>query len=420
MNELSTFAGRYHLAASPDWQALLTLFDLNEGFAFVVLLVRNEEGAEVCREALGRRLADTGKELLIVETAPPTRLERVAEALLPDAAPAGTGAVWVERVVSEGAPDYAEWREAWRRGVAALNQHRNPFRRKWNVPVIFAGAPWLQEVLRENAPDLWSVRTQVVWVEPEPGESPVGAIGRDIERKPRRGPDPEMALAQAERLRGRPGAEALLARMLYRAGLGFAAQSRWPEAVQAFEASLAIRPADEKDLAELAETHLSLGRSLTWVENYSRANAHMDHALALFRQAGELLREAASISGLGDIALLRSDYAVARRRYEEALQLFRQGAFLRGEANCIRRLGDIATFVSDFAEARRRYTDALHLYTAIPEPYSIGWTHMTLARLTSGAERAQHVQAARQAFLGIGRADLVQFLHDEFESNAAT
>ena len=47
-------AGRYNLAASPDWQALLTLFELNEGFAFIVLLVSNEEGAMVCRDALAR------------------------------------------------------------------------------------------------------------------------------------------------------------------------------------------------------------------------------------------------------------------------------------------------------------------------------------------------------------------------------
>lgn len=200
MRDASTFANRYNLAASPDWQALLTHFELNEGFAFIVLLVPNEEGAEVCRDALAKRLAASGQELLELETTP-DRLKEIADALLLTEARPQTGAVWVSRVVSEGSPDYREWREAWRHGVSALNQHRNPFRRKWNVPVVFVGAPRLQEVLRENAPDLWSVRTQVAWVEPETPAADANVpwiSGEGLSR----GPDLEMALAEVERLSG--------------------------------------------------------------------------------------------------------------------------------------------------------------------------------------------------------------------------
>jgi tetratricopeptide (TPR) repeat protein len=362
VREASTFASRYNLATSPDWQALLTHFELNEGFAFIVLLVPNEEGAVVCRDALVRRLAATGHELLELETTP-DRLKEIADALLLTEARPETGVVWASRVVSEGAPDYREWREAWRRGVAALNQHRNPFRRKWSVPVVFVGAPWLQEVLRENAPDLWSVRTQVAWVEPEAPATGF-SLARTSGDAPRRGPDPEMALAEAERLRGKKGSEHLVARLLYRAGLGFASRYQWRDAVLAFLQSITIgRVAASAE--ELADTHYELGKARTWTLDYEAAAAHSAEAMRLYREVGDTLGEANCLFGLGNIAFERSDHGEARRRYEEALPLYRQVGDVTGEANCIQRLGDIAIERSDHGEARRRYDEALPLYRQV-------------------------------------------------------
>lgn len=393
MSELSTFASRYRLGASPDWQALLTLLDLNEGFAFIVLLVPNEEGAAVCQDALMKRFAASGQKLLEMETAPPERLGSIAEALLFADAPPETGAVWVSRVVSEGAPDYVEWREAWRYGVASLNQHRNPFRRKWNVPVIFAGAPWLQELLRENAPDLWSVRTQVAWVEPEAPEIAARALQPGLVAS-RRGPDPEMALAEAKKLRGKPGAEAAIARLVYRAGKGFAAQYRWREAVEAFRESLAIRGKSPTDIAGFADTNYELGKVLTWTADYAGANAHLMEALPTYHQLGDTTAEASCIEQLGDIALARSDHAEARRRYEEALSLFRKVGDVLGETNCIMSLGDIALRRSDHAEARRRYEEALPLYQQAGDV--LGEANCILRMGDIALERPDYAEARRR------------------------
>jgi tetratricopeptide (TPR) repeat protein len=536
VRDASTFASRYKLAGSPDWQALLKLFELNEGFAFIVLLVPNEEGAVVCSDALAKRLEVARKKLLELETTP-DRLREIANALLFTEARPETGAVWVSRVVSEGAPDYREWRDAWRRGVSALNQHRNPLRRKWSVPVVFVGAPWLQDVLRENAPDLWSVRTQVAWVEPEAPAMATNAA-RTFGDVPRRGPDPLMAIAEAERLRGKQGSELAVARLLYRAGLGFAASYQWRDAVRMFRESLEIREASASQ-EDSAVTNYQLGRALTRTLDYEAAAARLlaairfyrqegdvrgeancnwslgdialrrsdhgeaqrryeealplyrqvgsvlgqancigslgdialrqlDHgearrryeeALPLFRQAGNVLGEANCIQSLGDIALQRSDHGEARRQYQEALQLYRQVGNLLGEANCIKSLGDIALERSDDGEAARWYEEALqlyrqvgdvlgeanciqglgdiahqlsvlesatgsyeqalHLYERIREPYSIGHTHLRLARLAAAPEdRDRHIQAARVAWLSIDRPDLVKELDDEFKPSS--
>ncbi len=88
---------------------------------------------------------------------------------------------------------------------------------------------------------------------------------------------------------------------------------------------------------------------------------------------------------------------------------------LLGEANCIQGLGDVARRVSDNASAQGFCEQALRLYERIGEPFSIGSTHLRLARVAASPEdRDRHIEAARAAWLSIDRPDLVKQLDDEF------
>ena len=146
------------------------------------------------------------------------------------------------------------------------------------------------------------------------------------------------------------------------------------------------------------------------------ATARYERALPLFRQVGSVLGEANCIQGLGYIALSRADLDGATARYEQALPLFRQVGSVLGEANCIQGLGDIARDRSNHDRARAWYEQALPLYRAIPEPYSVGWTLVRLARITpADGERSHHWTAARQAWTSIGREDLIESIEAEFE-----
>ena len=124
---------------------------------------------------------------------------------------------------------------------------------------------------------------------------------------------------------------------------------------------------------------------------------------------GALGGEANCVKGLGDIAFARSDREEARRRYEAALSLYQQIGHVLGEANCVRRLGDIDEAEGKIAPACEHWCQALALYAKIPEPYSIGFAHIRLARRAAAPdEAAAHREAARKAWESIYRPDLIE------------
>jgi len=364
---LQRLSAAYNLGGSPDWQALLSHFELGDGFAFIVLLVPNDDGSRVCRAALEQFLQGRGKSLLELPVSDANALKSIAGSLLSVSVGSDTGAVWVSRAVPEGVAGCAEWRNAWREGVARLNQFRNPLRRQFEVPLVFVGAPWLQEVLREAAPDLWSVRTLVSWVEPR------GVVAPDLrELRPAaaqstgRGPDPELALEEVARLRAKPGAsELVIARLLFRAGQGFASRYQWQQAARAFEESMRIRQSHNAPIEDQADSAYHLGSVVAQLLEYECASEALELARSLYRRVGSITGKADCIYRLGAISLQRSQHGAAAGRYAEALSLYRRVSDPWGEANCIASLGDIALQRADYEGARTCYEDALPLFRRI-------------------------------------------------------
>ena len=207
------------------------------------------------------------------------------------------------------------------------------------------------------------------------------------------------------------------------------------------------------------ELHPSPGDIALACSDHDGARERYEAALPLYRRVGDVQGEANCILSLGDIALARSDHDGARERYDEALSLYRRLGHVLGEANCIRSLGDIARECSDHDGARERYETALPLYRrvglcwarrtasrawvtsrsrartatvrassstrpwrstpAFLSPYSIGRAHDALARVAQDEdERVRHIAAAREAWLSIGRDDLVRQWLDQTGASA--
>ena len=208
-----------------EWEKLLTHFEWNEGFSFIVILIPDADQAEIRRQTLERHLAASGKKLHTIRFKNTSELKLLAVTLFDLNLPDDTGAIWVTAVIPEALKNYEEWAAAWREGAARLNQFRNPLRRKFAVPLIFVGAPWLQIALREAAQDLWSIRTTVINIEAD------AAPLRDFQAANARNnpmpqslsesaPNVQLALNAIEKLRGKAGNKAELVSYLIRAGRG--------------------------------------------------------------------------------------------------------------------------------------------------------------------------------------------------------
>jgi tetratricopeptide (TPR) repeat protein len=152
---------------------------------------------------------------------------------------------------------------------------------------------------------------------------------------------------------------------------------------------------------------------------YDSAQTRYEQALPLYQQVGDILGQANCIKSQGTIALRQSDCDTAYKYYREAIPLYQQAGSLLGEANCVKSLGDVALKRSQHDMARARYEQALSLYRAITAPYAVGWTHVRLARLaTSDRMRSRHWKAAREAWAGIERMDLIASITAGFDKQS--
>lgn len=402
-NRLENVARRYPLAAQAEWRKLLEHFDLATGFAFVVLLVPDSDGAELCRHELQTRLERGGRRLHIIELSRPDELCTLPGRFLGLTFPPEAACLWLGSVVPDYAKDYADWRSAWEFALARLNAYRNPIREHFQFTLIFAGAPWLQEVLREIAPDLWSVRTLVVRIQPvKLGDGltittePVSVQASDASAL-----DPQYALQQAEKLNHAPGNKLMAARLLHRAGEGFAARHRWHDAEQAYLVSLNLKREHKASIEDLLPTlnHLAFAcqvlgqtrRSVSYSEqslamarevadkraegvalghlglayadlgDARKAISYHEQQLAIARMIGDRRAECAAFAGLGLGYSELGDAHKAIEHHEQQLAIARQMDDRRMECNALGNLGVAYRIMGDIHKAVELYEQALAL-----------------------------------------------------------
>lgn len=407
----------------PEWQLLLTHIEISEGFSFVVLLVPDVDWADACRLALSHSLDAMNKSLLTVDFSGPEDFKvelpgRLLNLNISDR----TGAVWVEKTVSEASPNFTDWQSAWQGMVARLNQFRNPLRRHFQVPLVFVGASWIQQLIRETAPDLWSVRTLVTRIQP-PGEAV--QLRSEIERNTEQqleglAIDPDLALRTAARLRHSPGNELALAELLYRAGRGLIARTQWKEAEAATRESLDLQRSFNASNQDLANAMFQLGYTLQRQSRFAEAIALVDEARNFYSGSDSVLGEANCIMSLGDIALRRSDNASAQTHLQEALPLYRRAGSVLGEANCIKNLGELALRRSDYVSAQTHFEEALPLYRRIGDVLGEancikGLGDITLDRSDHASAQARYEEALplyRRVGSVLGEANCIQSLAD--------
>ena len=354
-DESSVLARRYGQTAASEWQRVLNHFALGEGFALIILVVPDRDGAHLCRDELERLLAAQGSLLVRQEPATPGELVQLSNSLLDIEPMPGGGAIWIAAVVPHSAPNFRAWEGAWRRTLEGLNQQRNPLRRHFEYPLIIVAAPWLVPLFRDVAPDLWSVRSQVVRIEPDREftrrwSDEIRQVSPPVETpRPTDAPDPALALREAERLRGIRGRERDRAEMLTRAGRGLRSRKdlRGAEAVLR-EASdllaIAVEPAADprsrqargRDRAAaektLRDVLVSRGNTVHELGLALRDQGRATEAEEAFRRALALLEEGGATAVSRGIAVDYLGRALRDQgRAAEAEETFRRALALKEE-----------------------------------------------------------------------------------------
>ena len=344
---------RYRLDAQTEWHKLLAHFDLAQGFDLVVLLVPEADGATLCRHELERHLAPENRALRALELANPEALNRLPEHFLEATCDDNTALLWVEAVAPDYTPDYAQWRAAWENALARLNAFRNPIRERFQCTLVFVGAPWLGEVMREIAPDLWSVRTFVARIETAPqrfnsSNTQKGFVTSDPNSADN--PDPEFALQYADKLRGAAGKELELAEMLHRAGEGFASRHDWRRAEEFYAESLEFKQRFEATPKSQLETFNKLCWACLTLGQVQRSLELAEQALVIARETGNRYDEGTALGNMGNAYSNLKETQRAIEFHEQALVIARE---IGNRHNEVSAVGNLGIAYSDLGETQR-------------------------------------------------------------------
>ena len=382
------FLQLYGPEAWNDWQRLLAHFDLAEGFSFLVLLLPGAVGADICRRQLTAHLAAQGKRLAELPCDWREDARRLADRLFALAPADDLGGIWLGSVVPESDPEIKAWQDAWRLGLASLNQQRNPLLQRFRCPLVLVGAPWLNPLLREAAPDLWSVRAAVVIVTPAPAVAQTSAV-MSHEMQPmlamsgEAASDPDYALEQAECLRDKPGYESARAELLFRAGNGFCDHARhepaercFREAATIFESLPLKTPKIQAEWAgalnNLANVLSALGRREEALEKAQVATRIYDQLAQVQPEAyrpylaTSLNNLARTLSALGRLEESLGKIQEAAQIYEQLAKV-RPGAFLPNLAMSLNNLATSLSALGHRQEALEKAQASTRIYEQLAQ-----------------------------------------------------
>jgi tetratricopeptide (TPR) repeat protein len=147
-----------------------------------------------------------------------------------------------------------------------------------------------------------------------------------------------------------------------------------------------LHHAREERIRELAVTSLSnLGSIAVLESDYGAARDYLEAALQLYEQMDEPLIEANLLSDLGVVLMLYGDYAAARSYLERSQQTCRQNGNRAGEAMACYNLGRVTDTVGLYDEAQTHFEQALRISRGL------GDERLEAQALTGKALLAHHV-----------------------------
>jgi tetratricopeptide (TPR) repeat protein len=270
------------------WRMLVQHFDLTEGFAFIVVLAPDDEAIALLRDQLPRLLPKPGaiERIRFDPAADPASL---AESLLAASPSSAARVIWID---ADPAPpeQFDEREKQWAAALGTLNRYRNTLTSKFATTLALALPTRLLPMLRRTAPDLWSIRSGLFRMEP-PGASRAGmqrlpeTEWRSLEDNDEGDAgDPAVTLAEADKLRGRPGREVLLATLLQRAGNQARRRLDWQTALASLQEAYTLQESAGADPELHWDIAIDLANVLNDVAKFDRAEFYLRRALQTAEQ----------------------------------------------------------------------------------------------------------------------------------------
>jgi tetratricopeptide (TPR) repeat protein len=356
---------RFGAKAAERWQHVLEHIRLSNGFSYLILLVPEASAARICAAELARHLREQGQELESREFNTPEALrEHLAPWVLRE-----TGQqhpIWAASVTSEYDPQHSEWEAAWRYAVARINERRDELIKRHQAPIIMVGAPWLKTVLREAAPDWWSVRSMVVNLKPQfvPSdrkERNLEPVIRMLENDSSDALlDPDEVLEQAELLRGVEEQEDNLAILLERAFYSLAEKERWVEAEEVSRELLKLELRLGKPILAIAGSYQNIGDSLYGQKKFKEAELMLKKAIKKQKNGKDSLNNKLNtLHSIGSIMLDQKKFKEAESVFREALEtkndnevpLINQSVLMNDLAHSVQMQGRLEEAESTFRKA---------------------------------------------------------------------
>lgn len=151
------------------WERLEAQFELSGGFWLGFVFSAAPQAVARLREKRNALFEAKGLKWLDYHPADPGSLSHVLIWLLTLTETAEVDCVWVEAIRADapGAPEQP-WTRAWEQLFLRTNEHRDALRARLRGGLVFAAPPSIMPLVREAAPDLWSVRSIVINVEMAP------------------------------------------------------------------------------------------------------------------------------------------------------------------------------------------------------------------------------------------------------------
>jgi|GEM_PF-1616477 len=320
---LTALQSSYALAASEPWHLLLRRLQHDTGFSFHTVLAPDAYGVEIARRALADWLQTQQRRPMLTLSLkvgePP---ERLTEALL-GGLTGEMACVWVQAETLDPATDATAFvHRLWTPAIAILNARRNSLQRHLTVPLILAGSFQLQAVVREHAPDLWSIRHSVTYLDP-PGVARSAQASPQFSSDPAPGGDPHFTLAEAAKLADDPLQALARATLLHRAGGQFQNRQHWQQAEIALLDALQIRRTLHADPDEIAGTLNQLGTLFYEMGQYSRAEHYFrqTYEQTILAHGAEHPATSASRNNLAEALRVQGKYAEAEQEHRAVLAI---------------------------------------------------------------------------------------------------